>query len=131
MSKASSDAAFVAQFVRWAAQRNFSYVDQSIKQRLHREAKTVLRYLARALGLQPGDYEVRSNLGGIAVSGEITLHAATLYVQISDSAMFGRDMQILYRRCQHLNDYCGGRNHFARLTALLDLNRFAAQLKAM
>lgn len=126
----STDGAFVAQFVRWAEHRNFSYVDHSIKARLHREAKSVLRIVAKQLALNPGDYEIRSNLGGIAVSGEITLHSSTLYIQLSDSALFS-GLQILFRRCKNMKDYCGEQNHFLPLSALFDIQAFVEKLKRL
>ena len=47
------------------------------------------------------------NAGGIAVSGEATLHNDSIYVQIS-----GTDLGILYRTCQDRRDYSGGPNHW-------------------
>jgi hypothetical protein len=52
--------------------------------------------LAAALGFGAGDYDLRSNEAGIAVSGEITLHADRLYVQASQPAT-GSDTGILFR----------------------------------
>jgi hypothetical protein len=47
--------------------------------------------MSTAVSLTPmtshGDYDLRSNEAGLAVSGEITLHADRLYVQVSQSAM--------------------------------------------
>jgi hypothetical protein len=52
----------------------------------HGQARSRLRLLAAALGFRDSDYDVRSNEGGVAVSGEAILHAARLYVQASQSA---------------------------------------------
>ncbi len=98
--------------------KRISY-DIDLKTQFHREAKRLLRQVAKALGLETGTYDLRSNQGGIAVSGEITLHSEQLYVQISQScSMSGND--VLYRRCNGRKDYCGERNHFASAKELAD-----------
>ena len=51
----------------------------------HRDGRRFLRALASELWLARGSFDVRSNEGGIAVSGEVTLHSDTLYVQLSES----------------------------------------------
>ena len=65
--------------------------DAAQKRVFHSTARARLRRLAGELGLAPGSYDLRSNQGGIAVSGEITLHHEQVYVQVSQSAM-GRGM---------------------------------------
>ena len=41
--------------------------DAEAKRRFHRHARAQLLKLAEALGLQPGEFDLRSNEGGIAV----------------------------------------------------------------
>ena len=41
----------------------------------------------------------------------------------------GHDREVLYRRVSGRKDYCGERNHFASVTALLAPDRFAEQLR--
>jgi hypothetical protein len=72
--------------VRFDFKKRVAY-DAKAKRLFHRHARAQLLKLAEALGLQPGEYDLRSNEAGIAVSGEITLHADRLYVQASQSAM--------------------------------------------
>ena len=48
--------------------------DPEVKQRFHTAARARLRRLATTLGFPSGSFDLRSNPGGIAVSGEITLH---------------------------------------------------------
>lgn len=57
--------------------------DDEAKRKFHDHARRQLRKLAAALGLPAGSYDLRSNHAGIAVSGEITLRAEHLYVQVS------------------------------------------------
>ena len=54
------------------------------------------------------DAEVRYNPGGIAVSGDATLHGDDVYVSFNADAMC---RWILYRKCNGKKDYTGGPNH--------------------
>ena len=91
--------------------------DAEAKRLFHSRAKSQLRRIAAALGLEPGSYDLRSNQAGIAVSGEITLHGDHLYVQVSQSAM-GHHSGVLFRSCKGRKDYVGGPNNFASLDLL-------------
>ena len=91
--------------------------DAAAKLLFHGRTRSQLRRVATALGLQPGDYDLRSNQGGIAVSGEITLHSDHIYVQASQSAM-GHHSGVLFRSCKGRKDYVGGPNNFASLDLL-------------
>jgi hypothetical protein len=62
----------------------------------------------------PCSFDLRSNQGGVAVSGEVTLHADRLYVQASQPTT-GSDTGILFRSCDGRRDYVGGVNNFASL----------------
>jgi len=75
-------------------------------------ARSQLRRLAAALGLEPGSFHLRSNYGGLAVSGEAILHTDRLYVQVCQPAT-GHDSGILFRTCKERNDHVGGPNNFA------------------
>ena len=100
----------------------------------HRDGRRFLKGLAGALDLARGSFEVRSNLGGIAVSGEVTLHSDTLYVQIAEGLVWP-DVQILYRRCRGQRDYCGEMNHFVAVRDLAAadwrLKAFVSELRAL
>ncbi len=91
--------------------------DGEAKRAFHNHARRRLKQLADALGLAPGSFDLRSNPGGIAVSGEATLHADHLYVQACQPAT-GYDTGILFRTCQGRKDYHGGPNNFASLDLL-------------
>jgi hypothetical protein len=94
-----------------------SYYDDAAKRAFHSRARRQLKQLADALGLAPGSFDIRSNPGGIAVSGEATLHADHLYVQASQPPT-AQDTGILFRTCQDRKDYHGGPNNFASLEFL-------------
>jgi hypothetical protein len=87
------------------------------KAAFHKDGKKFLKQLATELALTPGSYDIRSNLGGIAVSGEVTLHAEHIYVQLAETARPGA--QILYRHCQGRKDYCGGQNNMVSVKSLV------------
>lgn len=90
---------------------------QARKDTMHLAGAKFLKTLAKNLGLSASQYTVRSNKAGIAVSGEVTLHADHLYVQLCSS--FSRPgLQLLYRSCQSQKDYSGGQNHFIQMSDL-------------
>lgn len=91
--------------------------DAEAKRLFHSRAKSQLRRLATALGLEPDSYDLRSNEAGIAVSGEIAPHGDHFYVQVSQSAM-GYHGGILFRTCKDRKDYVGGQNNFVSLDLL-------------
>ena len=94
--------------------------DDAQKRAFHATARSRLRKLADELRLPSGSYDLRSNKGGIAVSGEITLHHEQIYVQVCQPALRS-DTGILIRTCEGRRDYSGGRNHLASLRLLDDL----------
>ncbi|MGO9474909.1 MAG: hypothetical protein ACLPWS_16135 [Rhodomicrobium sp.] len=100
------------------------------KRAFHATGRKRLKALAAALGFEPESYDLRSNLGGIAVSGEVTLHHSALYVQICQPAT-GWDSGILMRTCQGRKDYTGGPNTFAPLSRLDDIPRLAERCRAV
>ncbi len=107
--------------------KSVSY-DAAAKKMFHSRARRQLKQLAAALGLAPGTYDLRSNQGGIAVSGEVTLHGDHLYVQVCQPAT-GHDTGIMFRTCQGRTDYYGGRNNFISLDALNRPDALARRIK--
>ena len=104
--------------------------DEAQKQRFHAAARARLRQLAAALQLPTSSYDLRSNPAGIAVSGEITLHHAAVYIAVSQSAL-GGGMGILIRTCRGRRDYTGGPNHWAPLALLDDIPALAAKVRGV
>jgi hypothetical protein len=102
--------------------------DSGAKRLFHRRARRQLIELARMLNFDSADYDLRSNEGGIAVSGEVTLHANRLYVQVSQPATRA-DTGILFRTCEGRRDYTGGRNNFASLDLLHRPEELAALIR--
>jgi hypothetical protein len=104
--------------------------DPAGKRRFHRIVRRRLAKLAQLLELPPESYELRSNFGGIADSGEITLHHERFYVQVRQSIL-GPSSSILIRTCRGRRDYVGGRNHFASLLLLEDLPFLAEKVRGV
>ncbi len=104
--------------------------DAAAKRAFHAGARRQLKRLAIALGLAPGSYDLRSNQGGIAVSGEITLHTDHVYIQACQPAT-GHDTGILFRTCKGRKDYYGGRNHFASLDLLNRPEALAVRIREL
>ena len=104
--------------------------DAEQKRSFHSTGRRRLKALAETLAFEPRSFDLRSNLDGIAVSGEVTLHHEKLYVQICQPAT-GWDSGILIRSCRGRKDYAGGRNHFAPLSELDDIAALAARCRAV
>ena len=104
--------------------------DDAQKRSFHMTGLKRLRVLAKAIGFAPDSFDVRSNHGGIAVSGEITLHHEHLYVQVSQPATRA-DTGILIRTCKSRKDYVGGRNNFASLSMLDDIAALASRCRSV
>jgi hypothetical protein len=104
----------------------YSSEDWLAKKAFHFEGAKFLRGLAAELGLPKGSYHVRSNKGGAAVSGEITLHHQRLYLWIEES--FTRKVILTYRSCEGFRDYTGGPNNTIEVAELRDASRFSVFL---
>lgn len=87
----------------------------SAKALFHKDGKSFLRQLAKLLQLPTG-YRIKSNLAGVAGSGEVILHASNLYIALSEFSAGGP--QLMYRSCEGLSDFRGGQNHFVHLSEL-------------
>lgn len=103
------------------------YHDEPAKKQFHADGRRAMNRLAEALRLADGSYDIRSNLGGSAVSGETMLHGDELYVQLSLGCM-GPDREVMFRRCEGRNDYRGDANHWASVHELMNPDRFAERL---
>lgn len=101
-----------------------------LKQEFLKEGRRMLGALATLMGLEPSEYTVRANEGGIAVSGEVTLHSDEIYVQISQRTP---TTNILFRTCSGRTDYVGHENNYANIEQLSpgNIEQFSASLTAM
>lgn len=88
------------------------------KARFHRLGRLFLQRLADDIGLPQQTYELRSNVAGPAVSGEVTLHGETLHAWLQESCVGKPGVSLFYRTCKGRKDYCGGANHTLHLGGL-------------
>jgi hypothetical protein len=100
------------------------------KKEYRRLSMKILRALAEELRLESTDVDIRYNRGGIAASGDSTLHADHIYVTLN---MEGMGLGVLVRTCRHRKDYTGGPNHWfpldrLRATGIEALAAFARQV---
>ncbi len=109
--------------------RRCSY-DAEQKKQFHRRARAALRALAKELRFESAQFKIRSNVGGVAVSGEITLHHDRVYIQVCQPAT-GADSGVMIRTCEGRCDCTGGRNHFAPLSLLDDPKALADYVRAV
>lgn len=113
------------EFVSYVQSRNFSYNPEA-KETFHEEGRKVLKRIAQRMGLPKGSYDIRSNMGGIAVSGEVTLHGEHIYIQLDKGSISDR---LLYRRCNGRKDYCGHANHWMRWDELANVTEAVKEFK--
>ena len=106
----------IEQFVEMAKRG----VNESTKNTFHRAAKKVLREMATKFGLATGTYDIRTNLGGVAVAGDTTLHGESIYIAFTPEAIFGKNF--MYRSCKGRRDFAGGTNHWLAWDELLNLD---------
>ncbi len=108
------------------ALRGVAY-DAAAKALFHADGRKAMRRLADALGLLPADYDLRSNQGGSAVSGEITLHGEEVWVSLGLGAL-GAGHEVCFRRVRGRRDHHGDRNRWASIRELLAPDRLASRI---
>lgn len=113
--------------LRTLAYRGVSY-DEPAKRVFHSEGRAAMRRLAEALELIEGSFDIRSNKGGTAISGEITLHGDEVWVRLS-LGVFGTGHEVAFRQVRGRDDHLGDRNRWASVDELLAPDRFATRLR--
>lgn len=104
--------------------------DEQAKKAFHRVARKQLKRVADALGLDKSQYDLRSNKGGIAVSGEVTLHTDFVYIEVNQSAM-PHAGPVLVRSCQSRKDMKGGMNNFVGFDALVNVDPVVDKVRGL
>lgn len=102
---------FYALHDRFVAMFDGHSVAYTVKEKndFHKDGAKLLKALAKFCGIEA---DFRSNKGGIAGSGEVTMHGDTVYVQLSQPAFEGGAICFLVRRCKGRKDYCGEDNFY-------------------
>jgi hypothetical protein len=92
------------QFVKLT--KDARYNDEN-KAKFERLGRKILKELSIHLGLFKGEFDIRFNAGGIACSGDHTLHAEHVYIALHDNIGSG---WFYFRSCKGRRDYSGGVN---------------------
>ncbi|MDO8418335.1 MAG: hypothetical protein Q7S87_19370 [Agitococcus sp.] len=103
---------------------SYSTESHNKKVLFHREGPKLLKTLAEELGIT--SYDIRNNVGGMAVSGEVTLHADALYLQLFESCVGNRGIRLLYRTCNGRKDCSGGKNHEVQVALLSNPSNYTS-----
>jgi len=80
--------------------------NETAKAQFKKDSMSLLRDVAKLLGLPKGTYDLRYNPAGIACSGDAILHADTFYVSFNLDYL----NWVLVRTCKGRKDYTGGPN---------------------
>ncbi len=101
--------------------------DERLKNIYHKLGRKLLKRIVEIMGLQKGDYDIRWNPGGIAVSGDHTLHTDWFYLALHDNIGSG---WFYYRTVNGRKDFHGGPNIIVSWQTLLehDLEGLAASI---
>ena len=94
-----------------------SSYDEFLKERYWKLGQEILKYIVYLMELKKGEYEIRWNPGGIAVSGDHTLHTDKFYLALHDNCGLG---SFYYRTCKGMRDFSGGPNQIYSWNELLD-----------
>ena len=122
------------EFCQFADSHHFGY-NHELKDQFLREARNFLSRLALHLGLAPGSFEIRTNRGGIAAAGEVSLHHDRFVICLDGGIDFRGARSFYWRTCQNRRDYTlstGGANRwvsFQQLGTGLGYSRFLDEIR--
>jgi hypothetical protein len=105
----------------WTKPCTKSHADKEL---FHLVTKRQLKSLARAMGLPAGSFDIRSNMGGGAVSGEISLQHDDFRIEASSPGA-KQETGLRIHTCANRQNEArfNGNNHFAPLMWLEDAKR--------
>jgi hypothetical protein len=96
---------------RFAWLSNNASYNEELKAEYRRLGRKIMKYIAFRLGLT--SFDIRFNPGGIAVSGDNTLHDERFYLSLTDNCGIG---SFYFRSCKGQRDYTGGPNQNVQWT---------------
>ena len=100
-----------------------------LKQEYRNLGRRILKDIAERMGLTKGQYDIRWNPGGIACSGDSTLHTDKVYVALHDNCGSG---WFYWRTVKGRKDYSGGANQIIRwdnFRTVADVDKLVARLR--
>lgn len=114
--------------IRFVNLSSGSSYNEERKEEYRKLGKRILTAIVSMVGLKKGEFTISWNPGGIACSGDHTLHTDRFYLALHDNCGTG---WFYWRTCNGRKDYSGGPNqiyHWTTLTAY-GLDVLAATLK--
>ena len=105
------------ELTRFIALTRLACYNEVNKQEYKRLGRKILKYIAFKMNLVEGTYDIRFNPGGVACSGDHTLHTDKVYLALNDNLGFG---WFFYRTCDGRKDYSGGPNIIVEWRELQD-----------
>jgi hypothetical protein len=99
------------QLARFVALTRLACYDYHNKEEYKKLGRKILKYIAEQMQLPKESYEIRWNPGGIACSGDHTLHTDRIYVALHDNIGSG---WFYWRTVTGRKDYTGGQNQIVR-----------------
>lgn len=114
--------------IRFATLTSRSGYNDELKEDYRKLGRKILKAIVELVGLKKGEYDIRWNPGGIAVSGDHTLHTDKFYLALHDNCGTG---WFYWRTCKGRKDYTGGPNQVYAWSTLTvyGLETLAATLK--
>lgn len=99
--------------------------DEFAKEEFKRSGQAAMKALAKELPFK--QMEVHFNPGGIAVSGDLSLHGMFedgrgIYIHVSQHCWDGSKVSCYCRAITSMKDYTGKRNNWLKDTDLLDID---------
>jgi hypothetical protein len=107
---------------------NGASYNEELKAEYRKLGKKILKEIVMQMGLMDGQYDIRWNPGGIAMSGDHTLHTDKVYLSLCDNCGMG---WFYWRTVKGRTDYTGGPNQIVGWTSFLQngIEPLAAVLK--
>jgi hypothetical protein len=113
--------AHINRFIELTKKASYDYPQDSdlglgtLKKEYRNLGRRILKHIAEELNLAAGSFDIRWNPGGVACSGDHTLHTDTVYLALHDNCGLG---WFYWRTCKGRKDYTGGGNQIVRWETL-------------
>ena len=101
--------------------------DPEAKRAFRREASRALRQIAREIGLTPDQFGVQCYPDHRGPAGDVSLASEQLHLRITADA-FRNGREVTYRRSRDRHDEFGGPIHYADISRLADIPKFALRI---
>ena len=108
--------------------RGYTERESEIKARWLRIGGEILAELAGMVGYAPGEFDIRVNPGGPAVSGNVYMQTDRIFVALGQTVL-GTDMGFMWRTCRNREDSEGLDNRWMPWETLAIPEKVAAAMR--